>query len=349
MQEVMPAIEKEFFDRIIIEKLDIADAANYSLLLALKEKYNCLDKGVPAVFIGEKVLVGDDQIKEGIRAAIQGTLEEVRSEKFDKLPGMDIAKHFLSFGWLAVIIAGLIDGINPCAFTVIVFFLSFLAVQGYKKKELIAIGICFILAVFLTYLLIGLGIFRFLYALRNFYFLTKLVYYFIAAFCFILSAFAFYDFWLFKKTGKTEGMALQLPQKIKNIIHFTIGAHYRKRESGQGEGSQPVHKKNFVGLIASALVTGFLISVLEGICTGQLYLPTITLVLKDASLRLRALGYLILYNLMFIAPLLAIMIFTLLGATSANFSKLIKSNISVIKLAMAVLFLGLGFLILLGA
>jgi len=340
--EIMPVIEKEFFGRIIIEYLDIADVNNYKLMLALKEKYKSYEEGVPTVFIEGEILVGYDQIKPGLRNAILAALEKSILEKLDKLPGIDLVKHFLSFGVLAIIIAGLIDGINPCAFTVIVFFISFLAFQGYKKRELVAIGLSFIFAVFLTYVLIGLGIFRFLYALRHFYIVTKIIYYLIAIFCFALGVFALYDLWVFKKTKKSEGLTLQLPQVIKNKIHSIIGLYYRKSKD---EG---VHRKHLIRLVGSAFITGFLVSLLEAVCTGQLYLPTITFVLKNASLRLRAVSYLLLYNLMFIIPLFIVLLFALLGTTSEGFSNFIKKHMLTVKLSMAILFFGLGILILMG-
>lgn len=344
--EVMPDIEKEFFDKIIIEYLDTADVNNYKLMLSLKEKYKSYEDGVPAVFIEGVILVGYERIKDELKNTIQGVLEKGIREKSAKLPGIDLAKRFLSFGLLAIIAAGLVDGINPCAFTVIVFFISFLALQGYKKKELATIGLSFILAVFLTYVLIGLGIFRFLYSLSKFYLVTKIVYYLIAGFCFILAGLAVYDLWLFIKEKKTEGMFLQLPPLVKNRIHAIIGSRYRKTEEARTEVAPSGH---FPKLIVSAFITGFLVSLLEAVCTGQLYLPTITFMLKNTSLRIRAFGYLLLYNLMFVIPLFIVLLFALLGTASAGFSKFIRKHMITVKLLMAILFFGLGILILLGA
>lgn len=344
-QEVMPAIEKEFSDKIIIEYLDIADINNYKLMLSLKEKYNCKETGVPTVFIEGSILVGYDKIKEGLRNAIIEALDKREFTEISGLPAVDLVKHFFSFRVLAIVSAGLIDGINPCAFTVIVFFISFLAVQGYRRRELMAIGLAFILAVFLTYILIGLGIFRFLYAIRGFYWVTKTVYYLIATLCFILGVLALYDLWLFKKTKSAEGMTLQLPKIIKNRIHAVIGLHYRKT----GQKIQTETQANLMRLIISAFVVGFLVSLLEAVCTGQLYLPTITFVLKEPSLRLRSLWYLLLYNFMFIVPLIIVLLFALLGATSEDFARFVKRHMVIIKLLMALLFFILGIVIIIGA
>jgi cytochrome c biogenesis protein CcdA len=341
-KELLPAIEKEFFDRLIVEYCDIADEANYKLMLSLREKYKCYENGVPAVFIGGQILVGYDQIKEKLRPAIEAALGKDKLEKVETLPGIDLASKFLSFGALTVLGAGLIDGINPCAFTVIVFFISFLSFQGYRKKEIAAIGLSFILAVFLTYILIGLGIFRFLYALQGFYLATRIVYYLMALLCFALAFLAGYDLWLFKKTGKTEGMTLQLPERIKKITHYLIGSHYRRPEE---PAAQDTHGQLF-RLVLSAFICGFLIAILEGVCTGQLYLPTIVFMLKNTTLRLYAFIYLLLYNIMFVIPLLAIIVLALLGTTSEGFARFIRKHLPAVKLAMVLLFLGLGIFIL---
>jgi len=343
-EDIMPEIEKEFAGKINIEYLDVADMHNYQLMLSLKEKYNCPEDGVPTIFVEGVILVGYDSIKNGLRYVIEEAIAAKNKAPLSNIPLIDLAQHFLSFRALAIISAGLVDGINPCAFTVIVFFISFLAFQGYRRRELIMVGSAFIFAIFLTYVFIGLGIFRFLYALRGFHFLTKIIYYAIAIFCFALAAFALYDLWLFKKTGLTEGMTLQLPQVIKHRIHSVIGAHYRKT-TRTGEEK----KSNLAYLVISAFFVGFLISLLEAVCTGQLYLPTITFVLKEPALRLRALGYLLLYNLMFIIPLVLVLLFALLGATSEQFASFIKKHMAAVKIVMAIIFILFGVIILLGA
>ncbi|MCM8801209.1 MAG: hypothetical protein NC912_04255 [Candidatus Omnitrophica bacterium] len=342
INEVMPDIEKEFFHKIRIRYLSIAEVDNYKLLVALREKYQCQKKGIPTVFIEGKILVGYEEIKQNLRDAIIKALKKKKTIKIINLPWVDLVERFQSWGVLTIVSAGLVDGINPCAFTVIVFFISFLSLQGYRRKKLLGIGLSFIFAVFLTYVLIGLGIFRFLYALKGFYWLTKFIYYLIAFLCFILAGFCLYDLWLFKKTKKTEAMTLQLPKIIKNKIHAIIGLHYRKTPPQKQISSQV----NLIRLIISAFVVGFLVSLLEAVCTGQLYLPTLTFVLKEPSLRFKAFWYLILYNLMFVIPLVFVLLLGLLGTTSERFSYFMRKHMVVIKLLMALLFLIFGIIII---
>jgi len=338
----MPDIEKEFKNRIQIEYRDTTDIENYKLLLSLKEKYGSkIENILPVFYFQGHFLNGRGQIKEALRYLISKSLSQEQEGK-PGLASVDLVAYFKTFKTIGIITAGLEDGINPCAFTAIVFFISYLALQGYRKKELIAIGLSFILAVFFTYFLIGLGLFNIIYRLEKFLLAAKIFNISIGIFSIILGVLAIYDVFKFKKTGETEGMILQLPRGIKNQIHSIIGLHYRKpREQGEG-----VIKPHTLRLIISALVTGFLVSFLELVCTGQLYLPTINFVLKTTPFRLQALIYLLLYNLMFITPLVIIFLFALLGVTSEQFSQILKKHLSAIKILMAVLFFGLGIFLI---
>ena len=110
----------------------------------ISDHYKATVAAPPAIFVGEKALVGDEIIIKELDAAIENALansiatfrpELASSDKpalaqQDAVPS-EILSRFQSFGPGAVAIAGLIDGINPCAFTTIVFFMSMLA---YLKK-----------------------------------------------------------------------------------------------------------------------------------------------------------------------------------------------------------------------
>lgn len=341
--KVMPEIEKEFKDKIQIEYRDITDIENYKLMLSLKETYQVKDIGDLPVFYleGHFLRTKEEEIKNKLRQFILKTLG--MPEGKHTLAGIDLISHFKTFTPLAIISAGLIDGINPCAFTVMVFFISFLALQEYRKRELIIIGSSFIFSVFLTYILLGIGVFGFLYRLKNFWWLTRIFNFSIGIFSIILGILALYDFFKFKKTRETTGLTLQLPPAIKNQIHSIIGLHYRRPKEQE---AKQILRVPILRLVLSALITGILVSLLEAVCTGQVYLPTITFVLKTTPLKLPALGYLLLYNLMFILPLVAIFLFALWGVTSEQFSKILRQHLLLIKILMAILFFGLGIFLI---
>ena len=64
------------------------------------------------------------------------------------------------------------------------------------------------------------------------------------------------------------------------------------------------------------MASGFVVSILEFTCTGQVYLPTILFVTNIPSMRVSATSYLVLYNVMFIVPLLIIFGIVYWGVTS---------------------------------
>jgi cytochrome c biogenesis protein CcdA len=342
-QEVMPGIEKEFNGQIVFEYRDVSQLDNYKMLLGLLQaNKQGLKFQTPLFYLGGKFLTAEGKLSDNLRGFIA---EGIKKKSVLGISPVDLVAYFKSFVPAAVIFAGLSDGINPCAFTVIVFFISFLALQGYRKRELILIGLVFILTVFLTYLGIGLGIFNFFYSFAGFWVVARLLNIIIGSLSLILGIFAIYDFIEFKKTGSTEGLILQLPKPIKECIHKVVGFFYRKSLQEKQKKSK-LALPTLGRLLLSALVTGFLVSLLEAVCTGQVYLPAISFVLKSTTLKLEALGYLLLYNIMFIAPLIVIFVLALLGVTSQQFSGFLKKHLGLVKIIMAVLFFGLGVYLL---
>ncbi|MDD2751653.1 MAG: hypothetical protein PHN59_00780 [Candidatus Omnitrophica bacterium] len=337
-EKVIPEAEKKFSGKVAFNFYDISDVENYKLVIGLKQKFSPGQNLVlPVFFLNGKFLNGLGLNNKKLEKFISDNwmLAPVDISSMHKI---SLVERFKNFVPLTIISSGAIDGINPCAFTVIVFFISFLALQGYRLRELIAIGLTFIFAVFLTYLLLGLGLFSFLYQIRGFWILVKLINFSIGIFSIILGVLAVIDFIKFRRNNDSAEMLLQLPQSVKRNIQKIIGMHYRSEEkNSQGAIARPIGK-----LIVSALATGFLVSILEAVCTGQTYLPTIVFVLKTTNLKFTAFLYLLLYNLMFILPLLLIFIFALYGTTSEQFSKILKKNMLLIKALMAVLFFALG-------
>lgn len=339
--QVMPAIQKEFEGKVVFVYLDVEELENYKLFLSLMQKSGPgVEFKIPVFYMQGKFLNSQGEVEANLRNFIKDSLSRPLAGSF--LMPADPVAYFKSFVPLSVIIAGLEDGINPCAFTVIVFFISFLSAQGYRKKELFFIGTAFILSVFLTYLCIGLGVFNFLYRFRGFWAITHLLNITIGLASILFGIFAVYDFIKFKKTGSTEQLILQLPKAVKERIHKVVGFFYRKSSQEKQQNSSPGLGK----LLASAFISGFLVSLLEAVCTGQVYLPTIAFVLKASSFKLQALGYLLLYNVMFIVPLITIFVFALMGTTSTQFSGFIKKHLGLIKIFMAVLFFILGLFLI---
>ena len=367
-QNIFPKIEAKYKERIKIEKLDYGKPENFLRFLELQEEYDWHPEKIktPTLFIDGKFLVGQGDIDKYLDIYIDTALikkgyvsapsvssppkilsllpaKDQEGTVTETKPSIDLVSRFKLIRPLGVITAGLIDGINPCAFTVIIFFISFLALQGYDKRQVFAIGFSFILAVFIIYVLIGLGLFSFLFQLKAYWTVVNIVYKGGAILCFVLTSFAFYDFVKFRRTRQTQNLVLQLPPKLKEKIHRIIGKYYRREKDKGSEGK----RDNFFGLIFSAFIVGCLVSIFEAVCTGQVYLPTIVFVLKTTPLKLKAFFYLLIYNLMFIIPLWLILLFFLWGVTSQQFSNFAQKHMGTIKILMVALFLGLGIFLIL--
>ncbi len=332
-EEFLPQIEEKYKESVVWQEFNTAeDVESLSLLISLTEQFDLEEALIPSILVGDTFLVGGEEIKEYLDLAIEKTLKAERSPiSFLKTDLIDFFKKFSVF---TVVGNGLIDGINPCAFAVIVFFISFLGVYGYRKAEIIYVGTFYCLAVFVTYLLIGLGFFNFFYSLEQVYLIIKVFYYFVAIVCFLMAIAALYDYYKFKKTGRSDEAILQLPKFLKKRINLVIGSRMREKKGGVW------------GLCVSSFVVGFLVSLLEAVCTGQVYLPTIIFILKNTDLKIKAATYLFLYNFMFILPLIIIFLLSLAGISSAKFNNFLKKNLGRIKILMALVFFCLGLFIL---
>jgi hypothetical protein len=91
-----------------------------------------------------------------------------------------------------------------------------------------------------------------------------------------------------------------------------------------------------------AFVTGFVVSIIELACTGQVYLPTIIFVTGMPAMRGQAFFYLLLYNLAFILPLVVVFGLAYFGTTSEQLGIFISRRTATIKLGTTLLFLVLA-------
>jgi hypothetical protein len=167
---------------------------------------------------------------------------------------------------------------------------------------------------------LGLGFIRFIALAEESTTISRLIY---PATAIIAAVFAVYSFLDYRKAtqGKTKEMTLQLPDKIKSLTH-TIIRKFAK----------------FKYLVYAAFIMGFIISLFEFLCTGQVYLPTIIYIMGVPELKSQATLYLLLYNLLFITPLIMIFLASYFGTTSTQMQKIFSKNVPAIKLLTAIFF-----------
>jgi len=188
-----------------------------------------------------------------------------------------------------VVAAGLVDGINPCAFTVLLLFITAMTTtlsagpQNAKalRARLLGMGSVYIAAVFLTYLALGVGLLASLDLFTRQHVPAR-----IGALLAIL-----FGLWMLKDYFLPEaGWRLQAPARIG-----VVARQMAKRAT------------------LPALVTGgFLIGLCTVPCSGAVYLGVLSLLALQPT-ALLGYSYLVLYNAVFVLPLVVI-----LGAASAR-------------------------------
>lgn len=184
----------------------------------------------------------------------------------------------------AVLVAGVVDGINPCAFTVLLLFITALlstlkteeANPGNLRSRMLGLGGIYIAAVFITYLALGVGL------LKSMDFFTRQH---LPARVGALAAVLF-GLWMLKDYFLPDlGWRLQAPAKVSLIAR------------------QAAKKASLPALV----VSGFLIGLCTVPCSGAVYLGVLSLLALQPT-KMLGYGYLLLYNLVFILPLVVILI-----------------------------------------
>lgn len=319
-------------------------------------QYKVRIKAPPAIFVGRQYLQGSEAILGKLsrvieeelaagattynpdavttthpasQATSQPTLDPAAKEK----QKTDVArKHFEQLSIPMVLGAGLLDGVNPCAFTTIVFLLSTLAYLGKSPRQLAVVGIGFTFAVFVTYFVLGLGILTVLGQLQASSVgngIPKILAYLVADLALLLALWSLMDFVGYVRSKDVKSVTLGLPKAVKSRMHKIIREGLSTR-----------------GLLIGSLLVGFLVSILESICTGQVYAPICLAIQSVPSLKVHAIAYLLLYNIMFILPLVVILIIAYKGVSSDRLGEFLRRHLAPLKLALACLFVVLGVVLL---
>ena len=331
LSEEIPRLESRMGVSVQVAKKDLLDPKNFEELSGLAFATGRQVEAMPVLAIGDRLIMGDAKIREelpGLLFVAKGSAGAANTgDKGGGAPGsapaMDSGGFVDRLAVLPVMAAGLVDGINPCAFTTLIFLLASLALAGKGKREVLVIGALFSLSVFLTYLGVGLGLFAALRAASAVALVSVLLRWMIFAALVVFALLSLFDYTRIRAGAPSE-MILQLPSSLKLRIHTSIRARAKT-----------------VALVGSSLAMGFLVSIFEFACTGQVYLPTLAYLARVGK-RADALGLLILYNLSFIAPLLVVFAASYLGVGSKRITVLFQRHMGKVKLALALAFLVLA-------
>jgi len=216
-----------------------------------------------------------------------------------------------------VVVTAALDSINPCAIGVLIFMISILLSQTkYGIKRLLLLGSLYILTIFVIYLLAGLGLIYFFTSLPlvvTQYLSVGIGLLIVGAGLVEIKDYFWYGRWL----------SLDIPYKLSLKIDR--------------------YARNLT--ITGIIFLGAFVALVELPCTGAPYLAIITLL--SLYFDVNAFGMLILYNIIFVAPLIIILLLVAGGVKIYRIQKWKQEHRRAIRLALGILLVAMGWLLML--
>jgi cytochrome c biogenesis protein CcdA len=212
----------------------------------------------------------------------------------------------------SIIIAALIDSINPCAFGVLLFLWTTMLSMGSSKRAL-KYGLVYIFVIFLVYFSAGLGIIKILNefsGILNYIVITA------GILVFIGGLIELKDFFWYGK-----GISLKIPVSTKPTIEKII-------------------KK---GTLPAVILLGFFVTLVELPCTGGIYLAILSIMHINKTF---GIPYLLLYNFIFVLPLIIMVFMAYYGVKAEKIQTWVENNKKWMRLAAGIVMIGLALYLL---
>jgi len=302
-----------------IDKLEIDSSKAWVPFLVIENENECdyvaWDKKIIS-FFQEKLDAENENFECNPENCPDLNCSEINSGDVQWTVEQDEENHRSFFG--VMIPAALADSINPCAFAVILLLLSSILIETKNKKKAILAGLLFALAVFLSYLAMWLWLFSALATATN----TVIIKWIVWILWIIVWLANMKDFFWYG-----EWFRMEVPLARRPAMHRIIK-----------KATSPVW----------AFVIWFLVSLFLLPCTSGPYITILWyLASESSSVSTRWLIYLIVYNLIFILPMLAITLLVWLWVKSAEeLAAFRHKNIKLIHLIVWLLMLGLWIYVL---
>lgn len=209
--------------------------------------------------------------------------------------------------------AALVDSINPCAFGVLIFLLSYLLKQSRRPLDLLTHGFAYVFGVFLTYLVAGLLLLPIIGRLGS----TSTTFYLVLGVLVIIAGLLeIKDFFWYG-----HGFSLQLLPGASDRIKLYV--------SRISDGLVP------------AFFLGIFVALVELPCTGAVYLAVLSL-MSLAGVTALNLTWLLLYNFIFVLPLLVIIFLFYQGLSTEAVEAWRLKHRKLMRLAIGLVLLALG-------
>ena len=219
---------------------------------------------------------------------------------------------------LVILKTGLLDGLTPCSFSIIIYFMALFLLVQYTRKEKWVIGFLFIGAIFLTFYFLELGRFEGFRSLGIFDILSSSIYRLAAFLGIVFGLVNLYDWGVYKKFHSADKMILKFPailrrQEGKNLFFW-------------------------IKLVVTTTLAGFIFAMVGSVCRGPIYFSTLVSLFASGNIRIKLIAYSFLYNIMSLLPL--VMVFGIVQ--SEKFNQIAHQYIVKVKIISGALFLAFG-------
>lgn len=277
-------------------------------------------RGVPTLIIGDRVMVGDrviiDNFEKYAFDYIVGGENLNQESGNEKNNQTEDARVSYDLTILAVLGASLVDAINPCAFAVLIILMSTIIAGGGGKRAL-KTGLAFSLSIFISYFLMGLGLYKAL-GLGS----ISSVFFRIVGWLAVFLGFAnLKDYFWYGR-----GFLMEVPLSWRPFLKKTI----RSVTSPMG-----------------AFGVGFLVSLILLPCTSGPYVVILGMLAEKVYLA-KAILYLFIYNLVFVLPMVLITIAVYRGFSPDKAEKMRKGKLRTLHLVAGLIMIAMGVVILAG-
>jgi len=306
---------------------------NRELFEELAEKFDSKIEGVPTVFVDDKVIVGfSDKISSSLKKEISRCLNEECGDPVEKNPKPKTIETIIGesspaqeeeneankLTFLLVVGAAAVDAINPCAFAVLIILMT-VALSIADKKRALKFGLAFTLSIYISYFLMGLGLFSVIQTAG----LSYKFYVLVIILAVVVGLLNIKDYFWYGK-GFLMEIPLSWRPAMKKIINRT---------------TSPL----------GAFLVGFAVSCFELPCTGGPYIVILGLLAGEVT-RATGVAYLLLYNLVFVIPLVILSLIIYKGlSTTEKLESIRKDKIRTLHLITGVLMLIIAGLMILSA
>lgn len=226
---------------------------------------------------------------------------------------MGIESHLPTIG--IILGSALIDSINPCAIGVLILMISVILAGKKSVGKMLFLGGLYILAIFVTYLLAGLGLLYFLATIPLF--VTEYLSIFVGTLIILFGIVEIKDYFWYGRWFSL-GIPLIFTKKIHQLAQNAT--------------------------IPGVILTGVFVAGVELPCTGAPYLAIITILSQNFNFT--AFLLLVLYNIIFVMPLVVILLMVAGGVKLHVVKAWKQESRGLMRLMIGLLLVGLGWLLI---